>query len=153
MVDQADYERSMDTLKRLHEAGISIEDLIDLFSQRVGEVTGLRNKIKSFLLKIGARSNVRGFDYCAFALELGLKDQKALKNLKSRVYPIIAKEFEVQEYNVDKCIRTVIDTIFENLNEEAVAFFEDLDYSVENPTVKTFLNYVADHFKPYETYE
>ena len=113
----------------------------------------MRNKIKSFLLKMGARSNVRGFDYCARALELGLKDQKALKNLKSRVFPVIAEEFDVNEYNVDKCIRTVIDTIFEDPNEEATAFFEDLDYSFGSPTVKTFLNYVADNFKPYEPYE
>jgi len=153
LVDQAAYNRSMDTLKKLHEAGITIEDLIELFSRRVCEVTDLRSKIKSFLLKMGARSNVRGFDYCAYALELGLKNSKALKNLKRRVYPVIAKEFDVQDYNVDKCIRTVIDTIFEDLNEEAATFFEDLDYSFGNPTVKMFLNYVADNFKPYETYE
>ena len=150
MVDQETYNRGMEALKKLNEAGIRIEDLVDLFANAAYELTEPKTKIKNFLLRIGAKPSVKGFEYCVRILELGMDDPRTLKNLKSGAFLTVAKEFDVKVTNVDRHIRRVIDNIFDDMNDEAMKFFANLDYRNGNPTVKTFLTYVVDNFRTFK---
>lgn len=68
-------------------------------------------RIKDFLIYLGIKPNLLGFNYITYAVSRCLEDNSLLHSITKRLYPEIADYFGVSECAVERGIRTAIGTI------------------------------------------
>lgn len=73
----------------------------------------MKNEIVTFLLDIGAKPHYKGFDYLVHALMLTISAKNRIPI--GTVYSLVAEEFEVTKERVERCVRTIVSTYFENM--------------------------------------
>lgn len=99
------------------------------------------NDIKQLLFTMGIIPNLKGFDYLCMAIEIRMKDPKAL--LTKEIYPQIAKKFGVVPSNIDRGIRTAIKNAIQRMDEETKLKIWK-NSSIKELTNNEFISLVAE---------
>lgn len=74
----------------------------------------MKNEIVTYLLEIGVKPHYKGFDYLTQALLLTATSKRRLPICE--IYRRVGAEFDVAEERVERCIRTIIGTYFDNMD-------------------------------------
>ncbi len=101
----------------------------------------ISNDIKQLLFTMGIMPNLKGFDYLCMAIEIRMKDPKAL--LTKEIYPQIAKKFGVVPSNIDRGIRTAIKNAIQRMDEETKLKIWK-NSSIKELTNNEFISLVAE---------
>lgn len=67
-----------------------------------------RSKIQDILLEIGIPTNLLGFMYITYSVQLIADNRDYMKNLSRRLYVDVAKEFNTSPACIERCIRHAI---------------------------------------------
>ena len=73
----------------------------------------MKNAIVAYLLDIGIKPHYKGFDYLIYALLLTTTSASRIS--VGEVYNRVAEEFGVTKDRVERCIRTIVTTYFDNM--------------------------------------
>lgn len=68
-----------------------------------------QEEIISYLKVLGIPSNLKGYKYILFAVQLGLSDTSYMENLTQKLYPDIANKFGTSPQKVERSIRHAIE--------------------------------------------
>lgn len=68
--------------------------------------------------KLGISSNLFGFNYIRYAIELIAKDESYMHSITKRLYPEIARAFNSTSQRVERAIRHAIDVSMYRVNHE-----------------------------------
>ncbi|BDF32516.1 hypothetical protein CE91St62_05870 [Lachnospiraceae bacterium] len=74
------------------------------------------NKVRLLLLKLGIRSNLRGFHFLLYALQLCLASEDYLLSVYKSLYVDVASHFGTSRDNVEHCIHTAISSCWNKGN-------------------------------------
>lgn len=69
----------------------------------------MKKTITNILKDYGASANYRGYHYLRYGIELMVKDMTLITAICKKLYPAIAKEFNVSWQTVERAIRHVIE--------------------------------------------
>ncbi len=75
--------------------------------------TLVRNCAKKFLIQMHMPMTINGFYYLLDAVELAVQDRTLLRNIVSRLYPAVGQIHRTPSSNVERCIRTAVEQVFE----------------------------------------
>ena len=101
--------------------------------------------IESFIKKLGIRSNLKGYSYLITAIKLSLEDPTMLNSLTRRLYPTIAKIYNVDDRCVERNIRNAINTAYRRDPDRLCrAFYNTKPYASEiiSLAVDSILNHI-----------
>lgn len=94
---------------------------------------------RNLLLKLGIRSNIKGFRYLQYGLEKCMENEDYLFCVFRDLYPVIAEKFSTTRDGVEHCIRTAVDNCWYKGNRKfliEIAGYEEL----EKPCNKDFID-------------
>lgn len=74
--------------------------------------------IKQIILQLTGKQSYKGFSYVIYGISLTIDDRKRLQFISKSLYIDIAAKFNTSWQNVERDIRTVIDVIWRNKNNE-----------------------------------
>lgn len=77
----------------------------------------LTKEIREYLIWLGFRPNLNGFDYIASAIELCLEDSNHMHSITSSLYPSVARLHSTTASRVERSIRHAISLADEDYNE------------------------------------
>ncbi|MDO4482772.1 MAG: sporulation initiation factor Spo0A C-terminal domain-containing protein [Bacillota bacterium] len=102
----------------------------------------LGGKIHEVLLEIGIPSNLLGFMYITYAVQLLICNQEYLKNLSSRLYVDVAAKFNTNAACVERCIRHAISVGWTTGNIDVIhhIFKNSVNPMKGSPTNSQFLS-------------
>lgn len=106
-----------------------------------------RTLITNTLKDLGIPASLLGYKYITLAVEISIDDPECLRSTVKRLYPMIAKEFQVKWQNVERAIRTAIEICcVRGDNEKLISLFRN-SYSAcrGKPTNKEFIATLADY--------
>ncbi|RGU91715.1 hypothetical protein DWW31_14000 [Clostridium sp. AF15-17LB] len=75
-------------------------------------------KIRILLLKLGIRSNLKGFHFLLYALQLCLESEDYLLSVYKTLYVDVAEHFGTSRDNVAHCMRTAISSCWNKGNRK-----------------------------------
>ena len=78
-----------------------------------GACSVVRNCTQKFQMRMKMPIAINGFVYLQDAVELGIEQPEALRNVTAVLYPAIAAQHRVPPACVERCIRTAIEQTFE----------------------------------------
>lgn len=78
----------------------------------------LTKEIREYLIRLGFKPNLDGFDYIASAIELCLEDASHMDYITKSLYPSIASLHSSTAPRVERAIRHAISLANEDYNEE-----------------------------------
>ena len=99
-------------------------------------------KIQDVLLEIGIPSNLLGFMYITYAVQLLIRNREYLKNLSSRLYVDVAAKYNTNAACVERCIRHAISVGWTTGNIEVIhhIFKNSVNPMKGSPTNSQFLS-------------
>lgn len=74
----------------------------------------MKNKIVLYLLDKGIKPHYKGFDYLIHALTITIPQPHRIPI--GQIYEQIAEDFDVTKDRVERCIRTIISTYFDDMD-------------------------------------
>ena len=102
----------------------------------------VEREIQITLLQMGVPTNLLGFLYLIYALQLTLENFEYITRLSKFLYVDVAEKYHTEPCCVEKCIRHAIDVTFSNkLNNYASAVFDNIDH----PTNTQFISRMYFH--------
>lgn len=104
--------------------------------------------IARVLSEFGIPSNLRGYRYIKTAIELSMKDRDILDSMTKRLYPEVAKRYQVEHGQVEHAIRHAIKKAWRHNNSilQKQLFGNSLEDG-ERPTNAAFIAAVADYLE------
>lgn len=110
-----------------------------------------QNKIVNILSKLGMPANIKGYKYVKQALLLCLKDQDYYLHTTSKLYPSLAKKFNIKESCVEKAIRNAIELSWcrGDIEEQDRIFGYTIDKNKGRPTNGEFFAQLINYLQMY----
>jgi len=110
--------------------------------------TGGRNidqKIMEIFLSIGLPPHLKGYQYLRAAIKLVLEDNSMIYSITKRLYPEVAKQFDVTATKVELAIRHTLDVAWQRNKVDLNKIFGCEVYLKNNkPTNGEFIALIAD---------
>lgn len=101
------------------------------------------SKIYRELLKLGINMNYMGFWFCAYAVYLIAENPARITHIVKSVYVPVSEYFRVSAASVERNIRTVIETLW---NENPAGLRKYAGYNLQfRPTCSQFISIIAAH--------
>ena len=106
----------------------------------------LEDTIIDLLRDIGVRTNLVGYRFTVYAVELVCSDPTYLRKVTGRLYTDVAKVFGATSSNVERGIRHCIETAFEcgSMDTIQAVFGHTVDPDKGKPTNSQFISAVAE---------
>lgn len=104
----------------------------------------MKKTISNALKDLGVPASLRGYYYLRYGIELMVKDMTLVSAICTKLYPAIAKEFNVSWQAVERCIRTAIETGWDRGNIETKEKIFGYMRKIP-PTNAEFMATVADY--------
>lgn len=115
-------EKALETLKKMRNAHISIEDMIiavEMFSRNKrtenAEQISIEKQLRILFRDLGVPTNILGRKYLLCAIPLAYRDANYLDQILS-LYEATAKEYGVTAQKVERAMRHSIERTFNNGN-------------------------------------
>lgn len=147
-----DVEKAINTLRRVQDAGLDIQDLINLLSNIdtvINEEENLRKRISNVLMELGAPVETTGYNYLAEAIQIAYNDPTKLQNITKFIYPEIGIKFGVEAKNVGKKIMNAIHyTCFHGNDTAWDKIFTGRDFAGKN---KKFIATICEYLRKSKT--
>ncbi len=67
-------------------------------------------ELSEVLQRIGISPQLNGYDYSKYAIMLAIQEPNRTKRITNDLYPAVAQHFNVNYHNVERCIRTSIES-------------------------------------------
>lgn len=80
--------------------------------------------IRQYLIQLGFRPSIKGFNYIASSIELCMKDQNYLHSITKSLYPDVARIHSTKATRVERAIRHAITLASDNPNSMFKETFE-----------------------------
>lgn len=106
----------------------------------------LDQMVRSVLIKLGIYPHLFGYDYLILAVKLAVYDSGNVKNITTKLYPIIADMFDVPSACVNRSIRHAVENA---ANRGKMEYINEM-YGIkifnknEKPTNTEFISLIAD---------
>ena len=109
--------------------------------------------ISNQLKELGIPTNLKGYYYLRYAIELMKNDISYINEIVKRLYPEIAKQYHTTVAQVERGIRYAIETGWNRGNEQAQkkVFGNAVDLDKGKPTNSEFISAVADYLNMIES--
>lgn len=105
-------------------------------------------KLADLLIRIGIRSNLKGYQYLRTAIKLGMKDRGELEGITKRLYPSVARKHGTSSDKVEHAIRHAVETAWMKGNEEEQrAVFGYCGREGKRPTNSEFIMRVMEYME------
>lgn len=101
--------------------------------------------IKQTILHLTGKQSYKGFNYVVYGIALSIEDSEQLKYISKSLYIDIASKFNTSQKNVERNVRTVIDVIWRNKNNELLKKICNGKVS-SKPTNKNFFIMMSEYF-------
>lgn len=147
-------KEKVEILRKLEEAGITLSDLMELFSEisetcedsegltNVKKIKTTRKRVFDLMKKIGASVGCSGYRYWAEVIQIYYECKNPTPAMCKDVYQMLAKKYDVSYFGVERAMRQEVIFIWKNKNEVKLRdkIFNPNLYSKENrPSNKEFL--------------
>lgn len=105
--------------------------------------------IQELLLKVGVPVNIMGYRYLDKAIDLMMGNDSYMNSKMMILYDHIAEEYGVKAGNVEHCIRTAIESAFDNGNTDLLyqLFGNTIKAHKAKPTNAQFIITLAQYLK------
>ena len=127
--------------------GISLFDMCKSERERaVLQDPDLGDELRILLIRLGVMPSLRGYDYLMYAIKLCVANREYIRNVTTKLYPVVAAKFgaepAVVERNIRHCIAVIVTRgRLHYLNEYlGASVFSESD----RPTNAEFISLVAD---------
>lgn len=95
--------------------------------------------------RLGIHANLYGYHYLIRAVQLTVSDRSVLMDATKRIYPVIAREFQISIASVDRGLRTVLRLLWERGNIAALESFAG--YSIrKQPSICEVIDILSAHY-------
>ena len=97
--------------------------------------------IANFVRKMGVRTSLKGYRFLVTAISLAAQDVSLLNNITYTLYPAVAKVHGVDQRCVERNIRNVIETAYQNNPEHLCSIFH---YRLSKPYPSEIITLAVD---------
>lgn len=104
------------------------------------------DKIKQTLRTLGVKTSNCGYSYITYGILLTLKDKSYMEYITKSLYVDIAHQFNTSAECVERDIRTVLESIWENGDKELLAEICGVSYDAKRPSNKKFFEVMYEYF-------
>ena len=113
------------------------------------EETVIFKEITDFLQSIGMPSNIKGFHYVRYAIQLSVQDFSITDAITKQLYPAVAEKFGSTNTRAERAIRHAIDVAWNrgNVDKYEELFGKAINLSKWKPTNSEFIATVADQIR------
>lgn len=137
-----------DLLIKLPDAELHYADKLiaeDAGLGRREEAIGLP-EISEVLYSLGMPTNLLGYKYLRFAIQLSVRNPKMLHSITKTVYPAVAAEFDTTPANVERSMRHAIEVVWDrgDINILQNSFGYSVDPNRGRPTNSEFISKIVD---------
>lgn len=101
------------------------------------------------LRRLGATGNLKGFHYAAYMIQQVTRDPMAVTLITKRLYPATAQRFGTTEKAVERSVRTLVRTCWEQGDRELLQQLAG-GYLPYRPTNGAFLDITAAYLRQQE---
>lgn len=106
-------------------------------------IGNVEHEIQVILLNLGIPTNLLGFLYLAYAMQLTLNGFEYITQVSKMLYVEVAEKYKTDPLSVERCIRHAIRTTFShNLTDYAISLFGD---NCKIPTNTQFISRMYFH--------
>ena len=104
-------------------------------------------EIAEVLNRLGMPSNLLGYRYLRFAIQVAVADTEVLNSITKRLYPAVAREFGTTASNVERSIRHAIEVAWDrgDIDKLESCFGYSVDPNRGRPTNAAFISKVVDN--------
>lgn len=104
-------------------------------------------EIAAVLNSLGMPSNLLGYKYLRFAIQVAVADTEVLNSITKRLYPAVAREFDTTASNVERSIRHAIEVAWDrgDIDKLESYFGYSIDPNRGRPTNAEFISKVVDN--------
>lgn len=104
-------------------------------------------EIATVLNSLGMPSNLLGYKYLRFAIQVAVREQEVLNSITKRLYPAVAREFGTTASNVERSIRHAIEVAWDrgDIDKLESCFGYSIDPNRGRPTNAEFISKVVDN--------
>lgn len=139
-----------DMKKRVCDIGVKLKfSYVDILNQHENNDAFLEKRISKMLNDIGFAPNLRGYKYIKSAILMCYKDESCLDSITKVIYPKIASQKHTCEAQVERAIRSAIETTWEKNSGEG--FYRVLGNinakKGGRPTNSEFIAYMVENLK------
>ena len=109
-------------------------------------------RISNMLKDLGVATNLSGYQYLKYAIDLTMRDMTLTKKITKVIYPMVAKRFGTKPTCVERSIRHAIETGWHkgNIVTQDALFGYTIDSDSSKPTNGSFISAVADYLNMVE---
>lgn len=135
-----------DLLIELPDAELPYADSFIMESPcKSSETIGLP-EISEVLYSLGMPTNLLGYKYLRFAIQLSVRNPKMLHSITKTVYPAVAAEFDTTPANVERSMRHAIEVVWDrgDINILQNSFGYSVDPNRGRPTNSEFISKIVD---------
>lgn len=104
------------------------------------------NEVKGVLRRLGVNTSSCGYSYIPYGIVLMLEDKEYLEYITKRLYVEIARRFHTSVACVERDIRSTVETIWRNQDNEALLELCGDVPAAKRPSNKRFLEMMYDYF-------
>lgn len=150
-------ERKLDTSKTLKELADEEWTAAELFAEFCNLLSNQKKKegmklnllIVRILNEIGMPFHISGYRYAKKAIELAVKDQTIIKAMQSKLYPMVAEEFNSTGSRVERAIRHAVERVwtYGDVKTREKYFGHTIAASEVKPTNKQFIATIAEKLR------
>lgn len=97
----------------------------------------LESKAADFLVRLGVRPNLKGYQYLLTSVKICLKDKGELDGITKRLYPSVAKRYGTTADKVEHAIRYAIQAAWKKGNRQEQKAVFGYDVSEGKPPTNT----------------
>lgn len=114
-------------------------------------VDSKQDRIVNILNKLGMPANIKGYKYVKQAILLCLNDQDYYLHTTSKLYPSLAKKFNIKESCIEKAIRNAIELSWcrGDIEEQDRIFGYTIDKNKGRPTNGEFFAQLINYLQMY----
>ena len=104
-------------------------------------------EITEVLNNLGMPTNLLGYRYLRFAIQVAVKDPEVLRSITKTLYPAVAREFGTTPSNVERSIRHAIEVAWDrgDIDKLESCFGYSIDPNRGRPTNAEFISKVVDN--------
>ena len=125
-----------------------------------------KDEITSILINLKIHPKMSGFDYIREAVSLCLKEPDLLRNITTKMYPMLSEKFKVKASIIERCIRFAINSAYDsggllNINQfyDVIVYTNDFKYPsseliaiiTEKVRLDMLTKYYIKQYKKYKT--
>lgn len=115
-------------------------------SVKISNSENAENSIASLLHKTGMSANIKGYGYLKYAVLLIVEDKSYKNSITKKLYPDVAKYFNVSSASVERAIRNAINMAWERGNRDFLnsIFVSSVNPLKGKPTNSEFIAMISD---------